>query len=259
MSSVARKRKRASGVSSATNSSRKKPFLTRPLTKKKAKAKGSQKDEQETLGGRAAEKSGVQWCANKDQAKWLTASFHSALGTALSPLELDPITEDSVVQLTEDCDHSVDKLGTHMKPVFGPTWREALCEEARVGDPGSPVILVLCSSAIRCVELLRGMKMFTSKCKPAKLFAKHIKLEEQISLLEKHVNIAAGTPNRVRKLMDIGALGLGRLCLVVVDLHCDAKGLTVLSVPQVMRDFWELYRAHLHQRVVAKQVQFCLY
>lgn len=92
MSSVARKRKRASGVSSATNSSRKKPFLTRPLTKKKAKAKGLQKDEQETLGGRAAEKSGVQWCANKDQAKWLTASFHSALGTALSPLELDPIT-----------------------------------------------------------------------------------------------------------------------------------------------------------------------
>jgi hypothetical protein len=92
MSSVARKRKRASGVSSATNSSRKKPFLTRPLTKKKAKAKGLQKDEQETLGGRAAEKSGVQWCASKDQAKWLTASFHSALGTALSPLELDPIT-----------------------------------------------------------------------------------------------------------------------------------------------------------------------
>jgi hypothetical protein len=92
MSSVARKRKRASGVSSATNSSRKKPFLTRPLTKKKAKAKGLRKDEQETLGDRAAEKSGVQWCANKDQAKWLTASFHSALGTALSPLELDPIT-----------------------------------------------------------------------------------------------------------------------------------------------------------------------
>jgi hypothetical protein len=76
-----------------------------------------------------------------------------------------PRTEDSVVQLTEDCDHSVDKLGTHMKPLFGPTWREVLCEEARVGDPGSPVILVLCSSAIRCVELLRwGIVILLSNC-----------------------------------------------------------------------------------------------
>lgn len=33
--------------------------------------------------------------------------------------------------------------------------------------------------------------------------------------------------------MDIGALGVGRLQLVILDMHCDAKGLTLLSVPQV--------------------------
>lgn len=34
--------------------------------------------------------------------------------------------------------------------------------------------------------------------------------------------------------MDVGALGLGRLQLVLLDMHSDAKGLTLLSVPQVM-------------------------
>jgi hypothetical protein len=34
-------------------------------------------------------------------------------------------------RLPKDCDHNVDKLGAHMKPMFGPTWRELLYEEAR--------------------------------------------------------------------------------------------------------------------------------
>ncbi len=34
-------------------------------------------------------------------------------------------------QLLEDCDHNVDKLGAHMKPLFGPTWRELLYKEAK--------------------------------------------------------------------------------------------------------------------------------
>ncbi len=58
-------------------------------------------------------------------------------------------------QLPKDCDHNDDKLGSHMKPLFGPTWRELLYEEARGGDLGSPIILVLYNFAIQFVELLR--------------------------------------------------------------------------------------------------------
>ncbi len=37
------------------------------------------------------------------------------------------------------------------------TWREVLYEEVKVGDPGSPVvILILGSSAICCVGILTG-------------------------------------------------------------------------------------------------------
>ena len=71
------------------------------------------------------------------------------------------VAGDRVVQLPEDSDHSVEKLGNHVRPVIGPTWKETLCNENKVGDPGSPVILVLCSSAIRCVELLRWARVIS--------------------------------------------------------------------------------------------------
>jgi hypothetical protein len=34
-------------------------------------------------------------------------------------------------QLLEDCDHNVDKLGAHMKPLFDPIWREFIYDEAK--------------------------------------------------------------------------------------------------------------------------------
>jgi hypothetical protein len=60
-------------------------------------------------------------------------------------------------QLLKNCDHNVDKLGAHMKPLFGPTWRELLYEEVR-GVILVPyyTILVLCSFTICYVELLRS-------------------------------------------------------------------------------------------------------
>lgn len=43
--------------------------------------------------------------------------------------------------------------------------------------------------------------------------------------------------------MDIGALGVDRLQLVILDMHCDAKGLTLLSIPQVKYVFMLLISA----------------
>lgn len=59
------------------------------------------------------------------------------------------------MELTEEIDRSTEKLGSHVKRVIGPIWKESLCTVDKDGDAGSPVVLVLCSSAIRCVELLR--------------------------------------------------------------------------------------------------------
>lgn len=238
----------------------KKVFKTRPLTKKKAqKLKASAAGGKPAGGVAVVDRSAVQWRPRAEQAEWFTSSFHSVFGALLSPAEKEPLPDDRIVELSEEIDRSTEKLGTRVKAVIGPIWKESLCNVDKAGDPGSPVVLVLCSSAIRCVELLRGMKAFIGKVKPAKLFAKHIKVEEQVTLLKEHVNIAAGTPNRVRKLIDIGAMGTGRLRLVILDMHADAKGLTILSVPQVMAEFWELYKTHFHQLFLAKQAQLFLY
>ncbi len=69
----------------------------------------------------------------------------------------------------------------------------------------------------------------------AKLFAKHIKLEEQRTLLlARACGIACGTPHRLGKLADEGALSTERLRLLLIDLHVDAKQRQVpMSPPQL--------------------------
>ncbi|KAF9595142.1 hypothetical protein IFM89_037242 [Coptis chinensis] len=92
---------------------------------------------------------------------------------------------------------------------FGTSWKEGLVEgkllEGTV-DPGNPTIFVISASAIRSLcfsvekfHLLiyaRGLRSLTVDCRAAKLFAKHMKVEDQVSMLKSRVNIASGTPNR---------------------------------------------------------------
>lgn len=62
------------------------------------------------------------------------------------------------------------------------------------------------------------------ECRIAKLFAKHFKVAEQQKLLEgAAVGVASGTPNRLCKLADLGALKTDHLQLLVLDVHLDAK------------------------------------
>lgn len=65
---------------------------------------------------------------------------------------------------------------------------------------------------------------FLQACRVAKLFAKHFKVDEQEKELQARcVNIAVGTPNRIAKLAELGALNFGRLKLIVIDCALDAK------------------------------------
>ncbi|KAL2634285.1 hypothetical protein R1flu_005764 [Riccia fluitans] len=236
----------------------KKPFLTRPSKKKVVipPTEARKKDDERNSDA-------IQWKSTSEQATLLTESFYTVCGSRLSSLERESIPEASVVPLSDERDRSVESLGFHMKRMV-PKWKDILCgprdtEQESLRAAGSPTLLVLCSSAVRCIELLRGLSVFTKSCKPVKLFAKHIKVDEQVTLLKEQVYIAAGTPNRVRKLADLGALAFEQSSIVLLDMHRDAKGLTLLSVPEVRDEFWELYRTHVHQRVLDKQLRLCLF
>lgn len=96
---------------------------------------------------------------------------------------------------------------------------------------------------------------------------------------------------RIKKLIDMEVLGLSRLQVIVLDMHTDVKGYSLLSLPQVRFDdscphlpnllifidllqfffgidfqplnnrdeFWDLYKCYFHQRVLEGDLRICLY
>ncbi|XP_020571426.1 protein CMSS1 [Phalaenopsis equestris] len=188
--------------------------------------------------------------------------FQSANKSKLSPLELEAYRDTCMVELSKDANQDAENINKHIKDAFGESWKEVLCDgnlfEGTI-EPGSPAVLIISVSALSSLELLRGLKVYTKNCRPAKLFAKHMKVEEQIELLRSRVNIASGTPSRIKKLIDMDALMLSRLAIIVLDIRRDVKGYSLLTLPQVSAEFWNLYRAHLNERIIEGSTRICFY
>ena len=102
---------------------------------------------------------------------------------------------------------------------------------------GCPLVLITTASAIRATEIVASISK-QLKCRIAKLFAKHIKVQEHIELLgQQDYPIAIGTPNRLNKLLELGALSLSKCRLVLVDAHKNQKQFSVMTEPDISKDF----------------------
>jgi len=90
--------------------------------------------------------------------------LESAMGLQLSSLELESLREDCILEVPNHCD--VQTLGKTVKAAFGGAWREHLCEgsvvEGKV-NAGSPAVLIVTSSALRCIDLLRFFSLSLSR------------------------------------------------------------------------------------------------
>ncbi|XP_053428667.1 protein CMSS1-like [Nycticebus coucang] len=97
----------------------------------------------------------------------------------------------------------------------------------------SILMLIIYSSAVQALELIRSMTAFRGDSKVMKLLAKHIKVQEQVKLLEKHmVHLGVGTPGRVKELIKQGALNLNPLKLLVFDWNWrDQKLRRMVDIP----------------------------
>ncbi|PSS35705.1 Chitinase-like protein [Actinidia chinensis var. chinensis] len=117
-----------------------------------------------------------------DQLRFFLDQYQSANGVQLSSLELESINDKCILELSQGLDQSTSNLGDHVKAAFGSSWKEILCEkqllEGKI-DPGNPALLVISLSALRSLELLRGLRALTGECPAAKLFSKHMKIEVQ--------------------------------------------------------------------------------
>ncbi|XP_023527304.1 protein CMS1 [Cucurbita pepo subsp. pepo] len=188
--------------------------------------------------------------------------FQTANDVQVSSLELDSMKGRCILGPPQSSIQDDKTLVKHIKEAFGSSWKEVLCKGKLLeGEtaPGSPAVLIISTSAIRAIELLKGFRSLTQECHAVKLFSKHMKIEEQVELLKNRVNIASGTPSRIKKLIDIEALGLSRLAVIVLDIQPDVKGYSLFSLPQVRDEFWDLYKSYLHQRVVEGGLRICLF
>ena len=103
-------------------------------------------------------------------------------------------------------------------------------------ENGSPLIIVISSSAVRANALVKTLK--TLNVKVAKLFAKHLKFQAQVEMLtsEKYP-IVSGTSTRMIKLIENGALKTSLLKYVILDSsYKDAKERTIFDIPESLDD-----------------------
>ncbi|XP_023067811.1 protein CMSS1 isoform X2 [Piliocolobus tephrosceles] len=106
----------------------------------------------------------------------------------------------------------------------------------------SVLMLIVCSSATRALELIRSMTAFRGDSKVIKLFAKHIKVQEQVKLLEKRVvHLGVGTPGRIKELVKQGGFNLNPLKFLVFDWNWrDQKLRRMMDIPEIRKEVFEL-------------------
>lgn len=217
------------------------------------------------------------------QAAYITAAYKATpAGRGLTELETVSMPAGLLVRATPSAyDEAATRNGSNdvsdvarvirsaypgWKGVFGPDAPRPKKGKGGGGDGSSgaeprpqPQVLVLTYSANRAADMLKPLGAFG--CRVAKLFARHLSLEEQKEVLSggPPCPIAVGTPNRILKLIEDGALALHHATLppppagstaaspllVVVDAHADFKGFTLLTHPNLRDDFFTLWNEHV--------------
>lgn len=180
--------------------------------------------------------------SESSQYDFLVDQLKSAY-SKLSDIELEEklIPESSIEATTSysqsrNKDTIVDFISTH----FG-SLKDSLSKQNK--QNGSPRLLVICPSAIRCTDIVRSLKELNpSKGVPiAKLFAKHIKLHEQKEFLQSNQTvIAVATPNRAKSLIEDGAFSTKYLGLILLDTsYVDDKQRTLFDVPEIKQQLFD--------------------
>ena len=104
--------------------------------------------------------------------------------------------------------------------------------------------MILCAGAKRATDLIKALRPL--RVRVGKLFSKHIKFSEHVSLLrETEIPVAVGTPNRVLKLVSNGALSLSRVSILLIDTFRNQKQMTVLDIKDTKQDLLSLLRNHV--------------
>ncbi|XP_072019535.1 protein CMSS1-like [Amphiura filiformis] len=136
-------------------------------------------------------------------------------------------------------------LSSYLKSCI-PKWNN-LVKKTKPVKPNACLLLLVTASAKRAVDLNRQGSEFKGQCVSAKLFAKHLKIQEQIKLLNKNgAHFAVGTPNRISALIQTDGVKVEETFYVILDWNWrDVKLRRMVDMPEVRQDLLELLRKHI--------------
>lgn len=133
----------------------------------------------------------------------------------------------------------VEGFGAGVKDVLdqmdSKLWKRRIVTDR--ADRNVSFILVMSYGALRCVDLIADLRKQLPQGETvptvAKLFAKHLKMDQQIDHLNTHyVGIGCGTPNRITKLVEEKALKIDSTVLLVIDCAINVKNQSIFSMPE---------------------------
>ncbi|KIM60608.1 hypothetical protein SCLCIDRAFT_123892 [Scleroderma citrinum Foug A] len=126
-----------------------------------------------------------------------------------------------------------------------PTLHKRLSQRSKVA--GSPTVLFIAGAALRVADITRVLKNKRLRGdkggEVAKLFARHIKLEEHVTYLRQtKIGSAVGTPGRVGKLLcEKDALSVSQLTHIILDVsYRDVKKRNLLDIPETRDEVFRM-------------------
>ncbi|KAF8590519.1 hypothetical protein K439DRAFT_1329802 [Ramaria rubella] len=132
---------------------------------------------------------------------------------------------------------TLDDFGNFIRHSF-PQLMLRLSQKPR--NNGAPTLIFMAGAALRVADVTRMLKKYRGDKggEIAKLFAKHIKLQDHITYLRQtKIGVAVGTPARLGQLLDAEALVLTALTHICIDTSFrDTKRRSMLDIPETREE-----------------------
>ncbi|KAI8097071.1 U3-containing 90S pre-ribosomal complex subunit-domain containing protein, partial [Halteromyces radiatus] len=190
------------------------------------------------------------------QAEYVMDRLKQAL-PSLTPLETMEITPEAIVDNTKfKQEHTMDALPNYVK--FAVMRHKNLNKKPT--GLGSPMAIIVTHAAMRAADLSRGLKTLATTARIAKLFAKHIKIQEQADLLNNTaIHLAVGTPQRLLALIEQGHLKLDQLEVLVMDTDTSKGNYNLMEQLSGREPLFTLLNTYIAPRMQAGTSKLALF
>jgi len=236
------------------------------LEAKKAKEKAKKKERRKKLRQKHMERKGgwedVSYLGADHQSAFWWTKLAESIGKTLTPEQL-------ANEIADECFSPLPvinantKFNMHYLVDYLPRFMPNLVDtNTVVKGNGAPMVLILCSSALRVIAVSKALYDFGPHVQVAgKLFAKHQSVDDQTKMLKStNIRMAVGTPDRVDKLIENGSLSLKNCRYLIIDMEKNVKGFHILDLAETKKSVFLLYWKYFHNAVaIEKKTQIILF